>query len=449
MLEAPKQIYKPGRAKEKRAEKEQQVTSRAVPATYYRYPAIKQPEWSWEIILYFFMGGIAAGSYLIATLADLFGSPEDRPVARTGRYLAVGSIAIAPLLLIADLGRSERFANMFRIIKSRSPMSVGAWGLSGLGLFAILGVLRQAFEDGRIDPDSPAARLLARIPLPASGVLGSLLGFFVAGYTGVLLSFTNVPLWARNRLLQGPLFLTSALSTGLAGISLALAARNDVSPETQTWLKRTEDITALGEMGLLAGTFATLGPLSRPLTRRPYALPFWLGSVGLGIIAPLILRRGISKTSGRSSHALNVAAGLSTLVGGLIFRWATVMAGRESANDPSAYLTFAGGRNNGRDNSARNRASKMQQHKEQQDRRIYEARGVITLAQEDRFRLQTEDGHSLLLILDTGRKASIEDLESLVGSRKKVLVRYKGTPDAGAVALEVIEDKMAATTVGG
>ena len=442
MLEAPKQIYEPGPAE---AEKERGIALRAAPVTYYRYPAIKQPQWSWEVILYFFMGGIAAGSYLTATLADLFGGPEDRPVARTGRYLAVGAIAIAPLLLIADLGRSERFANMFRIFKFRSPMSAGAWGLSGLSLFAILGVFRQAVEDGRIDPNSPAARLLARVPLPVSGVLGSLLGFFIGGYTGVLLSFTNVPLWARNRLLQGPLFLSSALSTGLAGTSLALAARNDVSPETQTWLKRTEDATALGELGMIAGTLASLGPLSRPLTRRPYALPFWLGSVGLGIVAPLILRRGGSKANGRGSRTLNVAAGLSTLVGGLIFRWATVMAGRESANDPSAYFAFTGDRNN----SARNQVSKMQQYKAQQDWRIHEARGIITLAQEDRFRLQTEDGHSLLLILDTGTGTSIEDLESLVGSHKKVLVRYKGAPDAGAVALEVIEDKMAATTVGG
>ncbi len=444
MLEAPKQIYEPGQA-----EKQQEIALRAAPVTYYRYPAIKQPEWGWEVILYFFMGGIAAGSYLIATLADLFGTPRDRPVARTGRYLAVGAIATAPLLLIADLGRSERFANMFRIIKSRSPMSVGTWGLSGLGLFAILGVFRQAFEDGRIDPDSPAARLLAWVPLPVSGVLGSLLGFFVGGYTGVLLSFTNVPLWARNRLLQGPLFLSSALSTGLATTTLALAARGDISPDTQSWLKRTEDVTALGELGMIAGTFATLGPLSRPLTRRPYALPFWLGSVGLGIIAPLILRRGGSKTMGRGSRALNVAAGLSTLVGGLIFRWATVMAGRESVNDPSAYITFTGDRSNRRNSRARNWNSEMQQYKVQQDGRIHEARGIITLAQEDRFRLQTEDGHSLLLILDTGMKESIEDLESLAGSHRKVMVRYQGEPDAGAVALELIEDRMASTATGG
>lgn len=46
----------------------------------------------WEIILYFFLGGLAGGSFLVATVAHLFGSTKDAPLVRAGRYLAFGSI---------------------------------------------------------------------------------------------------------------------------------------------------------------------------------------------------------------------------------------------------------------------------------------------------------------------------------------------------------------------
>ena len=59
-------------------EREQQET------TYYDYPVLKAPTWRWQIIWYFFFGGLAAGSYLIASIASLWGAPEDRRVVRAG-----------------------------------------------------------------------------------------------------------------------------------------------------------------------------------------------------------------------------------------------------------------------------------------------------------------------------------------------------------------------------
>ena len=42
------------------------------------------PHWTWLIILYFFVGGIAGGACFLAAVVDWFGGPEDRPVVRTG-----------------------------------------------------------------------------------------------------------------------------------------------------------------------------------------------------------------------------------------------------------------------------------------------------------------------------------------------------------------------------
>ena len=53
--------------------------------SYYDYPVLKAPVWRWEIIWYFFFGGLAAGCYVIASIAALFGSREDR--ARGSRWI--------------------------------------------------------------------------------------------------------------------------------------------------------------------------------------------------------------------------------------------------------------------------------------------------------------------------------------------------------------------------
>src|SRR5258708_1653025 len=65
-------------------------------ASYYDYPVLKAPVWRWEIIWYFFFGGLAAGCYVIASIASLFGSREDRAVARTGYYLSLLAVLPCP-----------------------------------------------------------------------------------------------------------------------------------------------------------------------------------------------------------------------------------------------------------------------------------------------------------------------------------------------------------------
>ncbi len=101
-------------------------------SSYYDYPVIKQPTWHWEIIWYFFFGGLAGGCYVIASIASLFGSKEDRAVARTGYYLSLLALLPCPPLLIKDLGRPERFLHMLRIFKVKSPMSMGTWAIGQL-----------------------------------------------------------------------------------------------------------------------------------------------------------------------------------------------------------------------------------------------------------------------------------------------------------------------------
>src|SRR5437016_11944795 len=103
--------------------------------SYYDYPVLVRPFWRWEIIWYFFFGGLAAGTYIVASIASLFGSRDDRVVARTGYYLSLLALLPCPPLLIKDLGHPERFLHMLRIFKVKSPMSMGTWSVMGHSLF--------------------------------------------------------------------------------------------------------------------------------------------------------------------------------------------------------------------------------------------------------------------------------------------------------------------------
>ena len=86
-------------------------------------PVMHAPVWTWEVPLYFWFGGIAAGSSFVALACDLAG---DERSAATARKVALAALVPSPPLLIMDLGRPERFYNMLRVFKPRSPMNLGA-----------------------------------------------------------------------------------------------------------------------------------------------------------------------------------------------------------------------------------------------------------------------------------------------------------------------------------
>src|SRR4051812_10620255 len=96
---------------------------------YYGIPLLKQPSWTWEIPLYFFVGGAAGASAVVGAIANYTGA--DRRLVRDARWIAAAGSIISPALLVSDLGRPSRFLNMLRVFKPQSPMSVGVWTLLG------------------------------------------------------------------------------------------------------------------------------------------------------------------------------------------------------------------------------------------------------------------------------------------------------------------------------
>lgn len=304
-------------------------------SSYYNIPLIHKAHWGWEIILYFFLGGLAGGSYLASTLAHLFGSREDAALVRAGRYVSLVGIIISPILLIKDLGRPERFHHMLRVLKLRSAMSLGTWGLSTFGLLCGLTAGYQVAMDGLLDWFPPLARLIKALPVKLIESVGSFFGLFVASYTGVLLSSTAVPIWARARHILGPLFLTSGLSTGLAALSFILSLGRH-NRKTLEKIERAELVVMTTELALISALPTTLGPLGKPLLKGKTAAFFGAGTLGGGLLLPLLVRLGWKLTQKPTPRGLNIGASLLVLVGGLILRYVWVVVGRASADDPQA-----------------------------------------------------------------------------------------------------------------
>ncbi|MER6794227.1 NrfD/PsrC family molybdoenzyme membrane anchor subunit, partial [Amycolatopsis mediterranei] len=109
---------------------EELMVPRAEFRSYYGRPVLKPPVWEWKVPAYLFTGGLAAGTSLLAAGADLTGRPALRRVGRTG---SLAALLASVYLLVADLGRPERFHHMLRVAKPTSPMSVGTWILSAFG----------------------------------------------------------------------------------------------------------------------------------------------------------------------------------------------------------------------------------------------------------------------------------------------------------------------------
>ncbi len=303
------------------------------PSTYYNLPLVKKAHWGWEIIVYFFLGGIAGGSYLVATLADFF--DIDKNLVRAGRYLSFVCIIASPILLIMDLGRPERFHHMLRVLKFRSAMSLGTWGLTFFGLCCGFTAAYQMAKDGLLNWFPLMARIMKALPVKFIEAIGAFFGLFVASYTGVLLSSTAVPIWGRAKHLLGPLFLTSGLSTGLSALSLILSFRRYKGQhDTLERLDRAEIIAQTTELGLIAALVPTLGPLARHLFKGKTGQLFTIGTIGSGLLLPLGIKLGWKVSKKTTPSSMVIAASLLVLVGGMILRTVWVLVGRTSADDP-------------------------------------------------------------------------------------------------------------------
>ncbi len=305
---------------------------------YRDVPILKQPTWNHEVAAYFFLGGVSAGSALIGSIAEMVGSESRKELARTAHYVSLATLIPCPFLLIADLGKPARFHHMLRIFKPSSPMNLGSWALTAHGAGATVTVLCMLARKGKLPLIGWALRVLPERLLAGLGIPSS---FVLAGYTGVLLGTTSVPVWHDSPLL-GALFMSSSLSTGAAFLSFASSLTDRGHESDRHALSLLGCLFSVVEFCVLMGYVATLKHSATALIKGRLGT-LLAGAAGAICVGALIeMATLLLGGSGRKRDALALTSSALTLVGGGLLRWAVVRAGRVSAADREGTLNAMG-----------------------------------------------------------------------------------------------------------
>ncbi|HEY8313400.1 MAG TPA: NrfD/PsrC family molybdoenzyme membrane anchor subunit [Candidatus Baltobacteraceae bacterium] len=289
--------------------------------SYFGQPLLKKPHWEWNVVTYLFLGGIMGGSGILAALADRSGNPNDRKLARNAKYASLVLAAASPAILITHLGRPERFLNMLRIVKFKSPMSMGVWGLTAFAGVAFLNAAAEFFGIRTRIFNAPQA----------------LLGAFVAGYTGVLLSATAIPLWAKGKYHIPAMCVCSGVA-GACAFNALLLARGHES-DTLNRLERLELLAGAAEAAIVLDFARHAGDYGKPMYEGARGAKFRGFSLLAGIAAPAALNVAalFTKPNPERKHSAGktVLAAALTLLGGYVLRETLIEAGKASADDPS------------------------------------------------------------------------------------------------------------------
>lgn len=297
--------------------------------TYFDQPVLKRPHWGWNVVTYLFLGGIMGGSSIVAALAHEKSSPSERKLVSNAKMTSLVLAAACPLVLISHLGRPERFLNMMRIVKLKSPMSLGVWGLVIFSGVAGASVIEDMIDNGRLP------RWMRIMVPPGAHVMQALLGGFIGGYTGVLISATAVPLWAKGKRHVPAFSVASGIAGACALQSLLLHHEDDTAAHK---LEKFELAAASIELLLLLDFKRHAGPYGKPMYEGERGARFKSLTLGLGLAFPISVNalRLILKPRGSVARGMTIVTSLCALFGGYILRDTLIEAGKGSAGDPHA-----------------------------------------------------------------------------------------------------------------
>lgn len=302
-----------------------------------------QTVWGWQPALYLFLGGMGSGAFITATVLSFVDRQRHRSTIGLSMWAAAICLIVGLLLLLSELVFPLRgMAAWESFVNFSSWMTYGAWGV----LVAVIVFILAAFCT------SPStARFLATIwkGFPAArdsvctvlSVIGSLLGVFVAVYTGVLLmSAPGIPFW--NTPLLPVLFTVSALDTGVALVEIIAIANRKRGRMTASAAQLLEKFVVVlvgievivlsifvftsvsgggSEVALAAAASANAWISG---TLAPY---FWCLVVLCGLLAPIVVAAMALKMHGKDTSILTLSGAVGALIGGCALRFIVLMAG--------------------------------------------------------------------------------------------------------------------------
>jgi formate-dependent nitrite reductase membrane component NrfD len=291
---------------------EQPMVPDAEFTSYYGRPVIREPAWGVpDVPGYLFLGGLAGASSVLAAGAQQSGYGE---LARVAKVAALGAISLSAVALVHDLGRPSRFANMLRVFKPSSPMSVGSWLLAAYG--PVAGAAAVSEVTGILPKAGRAATLGAAVIGPA-----------IATYTAALICDTAVPAWHEGYREMPYVFAGSAASAA-GGLGLLATHPDHANPARK--------LAVLGAAVELIAKRQLLARLAGGSYEQSLAEPYEAGRTGAMLrLAEFLTAGGLAgAVLGRRSRAVSALSGASLVAASAMTRFGIFEAGMASARDP-------------------------------------------------------------------------------------------------------------------
>jgi Ni/Fe-hydrogenase subunit HybB-like protein len=203
--------------------------------TGYLFPNDVHIHWSLMIVMYPYLTGFVAGSFLVSSFYHVFGREEFRPLSRLALATSFCFLAVATLPLLNHLGHPERAINI--IVTPNFTSAMAGFGLLYAGYFVIVlleiwfvfradiirraaastGVARRLYSamalgvydvsEEALRNDRGVTRVLAAIGIPAACLLHGYVGFLFG-------ALKSNPWWSTP--LMPIIFLFSAMVSGIA-----------------------------------------------------------------------------------------------------------------------------------------------------------------------------------------------------------------------------------------
>lgn len=169
--------------------------------------------WGLYIACFMFFGGMSAGSLIVASAASVFKIGPYRTVAVPAVLLSLVCICVAGAFVLVDLGGIVRVLNLLVSPNLASPL---LWDIVVITLVLVIDVVYLYFLTSR-RAGASRVDVIARIALPAAVVVLSV----EAWIFGLQIAREG---WYST--IMAPLFVASALDSGLALLLVALVWMN-------------------------------------------------------------------------------------------------------------------------------------------------------------------------------------------------------------------------------
>jgi formate-dependent nitrite reductase membrane component NrfD len=286
--------------------------------------------WHWQIPVYLFLGGLAAGIMFFAGLFTILGKEKVmEATVKWAMFIVPGALVIGLIALFLDLKHQLYFWRLYTVIRLESPMSWGAWTLmiiTPVSMMWVASYIKDAIPEWnwRFKILENMEKLIIQYRKHLAWIM-MLYAVILGIYTGILLSAFNArPLW--NNSILGILFLVSGMSTGVA--TIMLISKNHVERKIMAQIDLVLIIVELFLithmiMGFLAGPSVQLEAANLFLGGQ-FTVSFWVFVVILGLIFPAVLEA--LELIGYKIPV--VVPAVLILIGGLVFRFVMVEAGQ-------------------------------------------------------------------------------------------------------------------------